>query len=111
VEHSFRAAGRYFEHCSKKGSAASNGGAVEIARRVPDQTGLRILAVRTPTEGVERAERAAGLHLEHCPHIGSGAFGGGAVEIAHRVPDQTGLRIVPVRTPGEAVDHPLRAAG
>ncbi len=97
------------EHGSLARSAAFVDGAIEIARRVPDQTSVRVFAVR-PGEGVQHGLGAIRSQLEHRPQAESATGPCGAIEIARRVPDQTceGLRPVSaVREGAEAMQHSL----
>src|SRR5437867_1982467 len=95
------------EHRSQAGIASPVGGAVEVARRVPDQSSDDdgICSVRS-SNAVQHVLHAGRIQPEHRSLAGSAAHNGGAVEVAHGAPDQTCEGILSV-TPSEAVEHGL----
>ena len=98
------------EHRSQAGIASPVGGAVEVARRVPDQTSDDdgICSVRS-SKAVQHGLLTGRIQLEHRSFAGSASLECGAVEVARRVPDQACEGILPVRRSREAVQHGFRA--
>ena len=112
MEHGLLTAWIQLEDCSAtaafaSGSAAVEGGAIEIARGVPHQTGIGICAIRcAPSEVVQHSQLASRIQLKHRP-VAETPVDRSAVEIARRVPDHAGPgnESVPAR-PFEAVEDP-----
>src|SRR5215471_6115654 len=112
--------GRQLEDYATAQAAASpqvtaiGGGAVKVARRVPDHAGGGLISVRAPREAVEHGLLARGAQLEYDPTsvltiAEVAACGSRAVEVARRIPDQARQWKTSVRTPGEAIEHGLLA--
>src|SRR5256885_902208 len=96
------------EHRSLIANAAVPGGAVEVARRIPKQTGPggdTVVPIREAVQHGFSAHRIQLKHLSIPAAAASAAIDGGAIEVAGLVSDQTCIRICPVQKSSEAVQH------
>ena len=99
VQHYLLANIRYLEHRSASSIAATAGvpGApgvsrtVEVPVRIHEQTRSRVRSVRSSLEAVQNGLFAGIRHPEDRSEIGSATEGCGAVQVALRVHDQTGI--------------------
>src|SRR5215471_15003563 len=97
------------EHRSGAESATVLGGAVKVARSVLNQTALGTCPVRCTSKAVQHGLFSGRIDLKYRSPARSTAGIGGAVEVARRVADHAGVRVFPVLSPFEAMQHGLLA--
>src|SRR5207302_10608694 len=107
MENGFLAGTCHFKDRSQTGSTAVPSGAVKIAPCVPNHTGIGMGSVCSSGETVQHGFISQCIQLEHRPALASeiATIHCGAVEVHLRVAEQIPLRILPVRSSGEIVQH------
>src|SRR5208283_3059732 len=103
---------RQFEDSSVSDVRVS-GRAVEIARVVEDQSAVRSVSIlrAEAIENVLRPARAGVDELKDCAGVACSSIGGGSVEIAGGIEQESALRLRAVGNSGEAIEHALSPSG
>src|SRR5580704_1878555 len=104
---------RQLEYCAKTVSSAGVGRAIQVTAGISDQASVGIgsvLAAEVMQHLLRPFSTCFGRQLEYCAHVISSAYVGRAVKIAGGIQDEAGIRMLPVLTVPEAMQHFLGPA-